>query len=432
MGKQKGFVCIGVLLLLFVVASIFTFHRSKTLIEQGYFAAEGVNAKNFAALVSANISLTDKQVDTLKGYTYNELLNSTENKALRSMMDNDSFSQKVAYAYIMVHLRDNEVKYSVTADNGNRFDAPVGTPLDIMWLLDVNVTEDEEKQALEADEWKRYSYYIEKDASIFGRTPTYLFNSSEWGDHICGYAPFYSAEGRYVGVVGIELQTNDYDAYCGQAVLALGIVMAVSLVMLSVLFAYIYFRYRRLQFDKIYVDSLVRIYNRSYYNNQFIKRMNISRSDRKFALMIADVDWFKAVNDTFGHEIGDQALIELGEILVDIFGKQHVVRFGGEEFVAGLWIDNEAELLKTLDSLYTRVDSHRFSSQEITLSISLGCSFYETQELNGWLMSGMLRAADCKLYEAKSLGRKCYLVEQYDATKEYRKDPSDPGDSPRR
>ncbi|MDD3336086.1 MAG: GGDEF domain-containing protein [Eubacteriales bacterium] len=420
MKKLKSVFLIGTLLLmLFFVASYFAFSKSRSLIDEGYLASEGNAAENFAVLAAANIHLTDAQVAHLKQMSYEELLDSEENRALQKMMSNGSFATKVDYAYIMIHLKDDEVKYKVTSDVQDRYDAPVGTKLDIMWLLDVNVSE--ETQRSQIDELHRYSYYIQEDAVIFGEAPTYLYNSSEWGNHICGYAPLYTSEGRYIGVLGVELQTGDYESYRKQAFMAMGGVLIVSLLLLSLLFLYIYRKYRQLQFEKIYTDALTKIYNRSYYNNQLIKRLNRSYRREWFALMIVDVDFFKKVNDTFGHEVGDETLVELAEILVKHFGREHVVRFGGEEFVIGLWIDPMEQLAERLDGLFQRIAEHRFSSREITLTVSLGCSYYQTQELHGWLLSDALHTADQKLYEAKGNGRNQYLIEQVDQSKQDQK-----------
>lgn len=426
MKNRKKFLIIGsMLIVLFSAVSIFTFSRSRDLIEQGYLASEGNAAENFAILTAANIRLTDEQVNKLKQFSYSELLMSDENEALRSMMVNESFTQKVHYAYVMLWLPEEDIRYSVTEEMQEKYDAPVGTKLDIMWLLDVNVGESAEEQASYSNELSRYAYYIEEDEKIFEEAPTYVFNSSEWGDHICGYAPLLSVEGNYIGVMGVELETQDYAVYCRQAVFALGVLMIVCLLMLSLLFVYIYVSYRNMQFDRIYVDSLVHIYNRSYFNNRFDKYMNTHRNGSQFALMIADVDWFKKVNDTFGHEAGDEVLIEIGAILKEHFGKANIVRFGGEEFVVGLWFDDEEVLRKRLDELFSEIAAHSFSSRGIELSISLGCAYYDKpKEVDGWLISSMLRAADCKLYEAKESGRRKYLIEEFDSTKVYDKDVS--------
>ncbi|MDD3411002.1 MAG: diguanylate cyclase [Eubacteriales bacterium] len=422
--KQKSLFLVGTLLLvLFICVSIFTFKQSNRLIEEGYLASEGNAAQNFAVLTAANIHLTDEQVRALKACSYAELQTAEENRALKTMMANDSFANKVDYAYVMVHLTDEEIKYSVTERNQAIFDAPPGTKLDIMWLLDVNVNEGAVSLNVGSDE-QRYSYYIEEDTKIFNEAPTYLYHSSEWGDHICGYAPLRSTEGSYIGVVGVELRTGDYEEYRSQAMYALGLLITVSTLMLTLLFFFLYRKYSRIQFDKIYTDSLTQISNRSYYNDRFIRRMNsLGGKGRKFALMIADVDWFKKVNDTFGHEAGDEVLIELSEILLRYFGKEHVVRFGGEEFVIGLWVESETELRWKIDAIYESVAQRKFGRREITISISLGCCYCEPKELDGWLMSNMLRAADCMLYECKENGRAQYRLAKFEENREYQKAP---------
>ena len=99
----------------------------------------------------------------------------------------------------------------------------------------------------------------------------------------------------------------------------------------------------------------------------------------------------------------------------------YVVRFGGEEFVAGLWGDNEVELYSKINLLFSKVEEHKFSKQEVTISISLGCSYCHVSELNGWIMSGMLKAADGMLYECKENGRQQYRVAKFEEATQLKK-----------
>ena len=412
MKKGRNIVLVGcMLLLIFAGVSVFTFWRSNRLIEQGYLKAEGSAAENFALLAASNLHFTDADVERLKSLSYSELLESPENETLRQMMDNENFTNKVDYAYLMVHLPEEEVRFYVSEENQTLFGAAVGTPLDIMWLLDVNVSASAEEtfdafyDTPEGD-ISRYSCYVPIDDKIFNEAPTYIFNASSWGDHICGYAPLYTEEGNYVGVVGIELQTGDYNKYRNTAMVAMGALLGISTMTLFLGCVILYLNHRKQQMDKFYTDPLTGVCNRSYYNDQFIKYLNGKRGrDTKFALMIADIDWFKKVNDTFGHEVGDMVLIEMSGLLRDAFGKAHVVRFGGEEFVIGLWYKNEEELKGKLDALYETIRSRTFTGQEIGVTLSLGCSYCEADGVHGWLLSGMLRMADGLLYEAKENGR---------------------------
>lgn len=129
-----------------------------------------------------------------------------------------------------------------------------------------------------------------------------------------------------------------------------------------------------------------------------------------------DIDWFKKVNDTFGHETGDEVLIEISEILLGLFEKDHVVRYGGEEFVIGLCIKDEKELKYQIDRLFGEIQHHPFSRQQLNISVSLGCCYTEDEKLTGWVLSGMLKAADRKLYEAKENGRKQYRIVKFDSS----------------
>lgn len=428
MKRDKGLIGIGLVLFCgFILIALMTFRQSNEVIEKGYLTSEGNAAQNFAVLTAANIHLSNEEVATLKGMSYVDLQASAQNQALQTMMSNPSFTNKVDYAYVMVHLPEEEVKYTVTEENRALFHAKVGTPLDILWLLDVTVNAEEqaENEAGEVaadDDVQRYSYFIDEDKKILGEEPTYIFHASEWGDHICGYAPLYSNEGDYIGAVGVELQTKDYVKYQRKAFGALALLLGIATATLMLLFLFLYSKYRRLQYDKIYTDALTGVYNRSYYNNCMVKHLNQTRKDGYcLAILIADIDWFKKINDTFGHEVGDQALIEISNILVETFGKENVVRFGGEEFVVGLWIKKEAELKMNLSKLYKRIADTKFCYQQIDISISVGGSFLYCHEASGWAVSGMLKAADYKLYEAKEHGRRQFLLTEYDSTQSYEK-----------
>ncbi|MDD3278303.1 MAG: GGDEF domain-containing protein [Lachnospiraceae bacterium] len=420
MKKRKSVLYIGFLLLaVFIGVSVFTFYKCNEIIKEGYLASEGSAAENFAVLAAANIHLTDADVERLKGYSYQEMLSSKENESLQAMMSSENFKNKVDYAYVMTLLKGDEIKYKVDSDNESLFHAALGTKLDIMWLLDVNVSENaknsSEDGTIASDaEIRRYSYYVPKDSLVLTEAPTYLYNESEWGPHICGYCPLYSEEGHYIGVVGVELQTGDYNAYRMEVLLAMGILLGVSTATLTLLFVFLYVNYRKRQFEKIYTDALTHCYNRSYYNSQFMKRMSALRvRDYYFVLAIADIDLFKRVNDTFGHEVGDQVLIEISELLMETVGKSNVVRFGGEEFVTGLWVKEKSTLEAQLRQLFEKIAAKKFSDRSVDISISMGCCYCRGEELSGWLLSGMLKDADDNLYYAKEHGRKQFCISEF-------------------
>lgn len=414
--KRKILVLAIMMSTIFIITTIVSFTKGNELIREGYLQSEGESAENFAALTASTIRMTDAEVTALKKLTYSELQESEQNLYLKNLMTNTHFAHKIDFAYVMVHLEKDEVKYQITEEIKDLYDEPVGTDMDIMWLLDVTVS-DEAPDLVAAADYGRYACYNPYDEEIFRDAPTFRYIESGWGDHICGYAPLYSAEGTYIGVVGVELQTSNFEAYQNMAMWAMALPMIISIVVLLTLFLVLYRQYQKIQFERIYTDALTQVYNRSYYNNQLIKKMNAERKrEPVLALMICDIDWFKKVNDTFGHEVGDHVLQEVAEILTATFGAAHVCRFGGEEFVAMIWLKDEDAVEEKIKELFEAIRAHRFTSQEIDVTISLGCSYCsKVERIDGWLLSGMLKAADRSLYNIKEHGRNNYEIAAFTA-----------------
>lgn len=386
-----------VLLLAISGISAFAFRMSGNVIEQGYLASECKSAENLAVLVASTIHLSGEQVDVLKQCSYDELQATDENKALLSLVSNDLLPNKIDYAYVMVRLAESEVKYQVTDANTELFDAPVGTDMDILWLLDVNVSDTAantfEKHYIATNrDVSRYSCYIAEDDDIFGDDSTSFLNKSSWGDHICGFAPLYTTEGVYIGAVGVEYQMGDFEAYRNTALWAMAAPLLVSVACLVAVFLVLYLHDRKLRFGKVYTDSLTGINNRGYYADQLPKKLNAERRHGShLALAIADIDWFKKVNDTYGHEVGDQVLQEIAQVFADVFGDTHVCRFGGEEFVAGIWVEDEHDLQARIELLFEKIAARSFARQRIKASLSLGASYCEPDGLSEGLLFDMLR-----------------------------------------
>lgn len=159
-------------------------------------------------------------------------------------------------------------------------------------------------------------------------------------------------------------------------------------------------------------DPLTGLFNRrffdEYFNNELIRSI---RTNMPISLLMVDIDHFKSVNDRFGHDVGDQVLEMLGEILKTMFRKSDVsCRFGGEEFLIllpGLEHDqafNRAEALRERFEQASR-DAEFLYAQ---VTISIGISNYPLHADN---TRDLFRIADRALYQAKEQGRNrvcCY------------------------
>ncbi|MEA4854047.1 MAG: EAL domain-containing protein [Christensenella sp.] len=161
-------------------------------------------------------------------------------------------------------------------------------------------------------------------------------------------------------------------------------------------------------------DGMTGLLNRKETMNRIGNYLNGEGKDGMHALFMIDVDNFKAVNDTFGHQMGDRVLIEIGERIREIFRDSDVVgRIGGDEFfvlmksVSGMRVvQNRAEEL--LEALQYVCDS---SEKRVMLSGSIGISVYHGA---GKSVDDLYSQADAALYEAKREGKNRYVCREKD------------------
>jgi diguanylate cyclase (GGDEF)-like protein len=153
-------------------------------------------------------------------------------------------------------------------------------------------------------------------------------------------------------------------------------------------------------------DFLTEIYNRRFFdeslNNEIEKAQ---RYNSELSFMMFDIDFFKNINDTFGHNVGDEVLISLAKLIkenirkIDIFS-----RIGGEEFAIILPntnLDKTKELAIKLKDLVQN-NTLRIDNQKINITISIGLS---TLDEKNQTYNEILKTADTNLYEAKRKGR---------------------------
>ncbi|MEM5547922.1 diguanylate cyclase [Pseudoalteromonas fuliginea] len=150
-------------------------------------------------------------------------------------------------------------------------------------------------------------------------------------------------------------------------------------------------------------DYLTKIPNRRYFFEEARKSLKkIELDNGNGALAMLDIDHFKAINDTYGHDAGDEVLKGLSICFSKYFKKYLVARLGGEEFAVYFAETDKQEALKKLEGFryFIEANSQQFSKANIRFTISIGFSsgpVYQIDEL--------LKQADLKLYDAKETGR---------------------------
>lgn len=154
-------------------------------------------------------------------------------------------------------------------------------------------------------------------------------------------------------------------------------------------------------------DYLTGLYNRRYFYEYYTDL----RKYQQVSILYVDLDHFKAVNDTYGHQVGDEALRISAEVLKKMFPNDLIARLGGDEFlVSKLDIMSGQELLEQGNRLIQQLQK-QFETQDCyqKLSASIGISYTNDPLMK---IDDLIRESDDALYKAKQHGRaKCLLYE---------------------
>ncbi len=155
---------------------------------------------------------------------------------------------------------------------------------------------------------------------------------------------------------------------------------------------------RNLQ-TQAHIDTLTKILNRRGLNSEIARKMS---AGDEFSIIVLDIDHFKRINDTYGHNIGDAVLIELATLIQKNLRREDLfARWGGEEFVILLPTGHHETLISKAESLRKIIEFHAFETVR-----SITCSFgIATSEPCQKPFEQLFEEADCALYQAKNTGR---------------------------
>lgn len=150
-------------------------------------------------------------------------------------------------------------------------------------------------------------------------------------------------------------------------------------------------------------DSLTGVHNRLSLTSSFDYFEKNKDKQTSLCLLFIDLDYFKKVNDKFGHDAGDKVLIETASILGKIVGDDNLYRIGGEEFCVTLFDQGSDQAEVVAERLRQLISQHifRFGDNSIQITLSVGICMYR----EGDKLSDLLKLADKQLYQAKKNGR---------------------------
>ena len=151
-------------------------------------------------------------------------------------------------------------------------------------------------------------------------------------------------------------------------------------------------------------DPLTKLYNRQKFNNDLEVEFNrFLRYKNKFSIAMFDIDFFKKINDTYGHDVGDEVLINISSLAEKSLRETDIIaRWGGEEFMILLRETPLKNSFQTMDKLRKTIETTTLSTK---LDKHITCSFGLTQCEENDTITSLLKRVDIALYNAKNNGR---------------------------
>ncbi len=153
-------------------------------------------------------------------------------------------------------------------------------------------------------------------------------------------------------------------------------------------------------------DGLTKVYNRRYCMSRLTEEIERARRyDHPLSIFILDIDDFKHVNDQYGHQVGDDVLVELAKTCEQLVRCTDVVtRFGGEEFMIILPEADQKSAMIVAEKIRTEIEVLTYNIDGLAITISGGVC-----EVNNYKLSDVVRIADENLYKAKKSGKNCII-----------------------
>jgi diguanylate cyclase (GGDEF)-like protein len=271
-----------------------------------------------------------------------------------------------------------------------------------------------------------YEFVSRYTRSIFLRVYLSL-TLTLWFDSVAFATAAFAGSPEYVNIMLSQLAGKTLAALVYSIVLATYLRyfnVAESMVVgegraLGAMFRVLTYRQRYEELQKIVVrDALTNVYNRGFFDEAIEKYVAMSkRSGRPICMMMVDVDFFKRVNDTFGHAEGDRVLqLIAASISASLRVSDYVCRYGGEEFAILLpqtELAQAAVLAERIVAELPRALATGWRGAEaMKITVTIGVAEFPLEAGDG---AGLVRVADRRLYAGKAAGRNRVAATDYPA-----------------
>lgn len=379
----------------------------------------GNKAMIVAIDIAERFDIQENDLNRLLSLEFNQLLKDSINvefeEEARAVMDYSD----IKYIYLLVPLKESQIKYKVEEGEETIFDSPVGTSLDVIYLLDA--VESYETRMKDTDG----NWYRDKDRySVAGSEykkvlesgqPVYKISSDRWGTFITGYAPYYDANGNVIGLIGVDILLDNY-IYSVRKYLFIILGFVISNIAIGILAIFLMLSVRKSDkqaYEKSILsctDDLTLILNRRGFLEILNEELQKSYLGKKYiSLLLIDVDYFKEYNDAFGHLAGDAALRRIAMVLENR-AKEYggfSGRYGGDEFSILLPDTCEKKAKEVAENILDDIAKLNIEKESsfgvICNTVSIGViSLIPNSETT---IETLIDYADTALYKSKRYGR---------------------------
>lgn len=162
-------------------------------------------------------------------------------------------------------------------------------------------------------------------------------------------------------------------------------------------------------------DALTNLYNRKYLYDKLGQAIDTyKKNEDYFSVAIIDIDFFKSVNDNYGHIAGDFVLKEFAEVLINSIRTYDVLgRYGGEEFIIILQGISKESAEKVIERILNKIRNITFRFEDKDINITFSCGISDVYDINHHELNinNIIDVADKKLYIAKNSGRNRIIID---------------------
>ena len=418
MNKKKYLLYISAIAL-YIMGGIYSVIYVTDWIMEEYFNTLGDKAIDIAKIVANKYYITNDEAAELMSLDFSGMLEHPANKRFNELFDGGGFSGAFRSAYIFVKLNPEQVKYRVTGANMRRYDAPPGTHLNLLRLVNAVINQDEYTEDY-YDDINRYSFMKPEDIESHDEMKAaYVVARDRYVNTINGFVPFYTVENDFVGVLGVDISFEKFEEHAKMVRLYLILIFMIPTIILTLAYISAYLRSKIESRLMAGTDPLTSLNNRRFLSNcmQSIMEEHYKKQTNLSVIMI-DIDFFKKYNDNYGHQKGDEVLIKVSEAICSVLrhGVDIACRYGGEEIMVLLKNTSLSGAVHVAERIRNTINwlsiEHKYSDVADFVTVSQGIYTAVPPRADKKTEEQFIDNADKALYKAKNSGRNRYVVYQ--------------------